>query len=55
MMFSPPYAIRTCSGAWSGGEPLDQDWHLMCPHDILMVKGYALEDSYGEEWEPSVP
>lgn len=32
-------------------ESLDQDWHLMCPHDILMVKGYALEDSYGEEWE----
>ena len=33
------------------GESLDQDWHLMCPHDILSVKGYALEDSYGEEWE----
>lgn len=32
-------------------ESLDQDWHLMCPHDILQVKGYALEDSYGEEWE----
>lgn len=32
-------------------ESLDQDWHLMCPHDILTVKGYALEDSYGEEWE----
>ena len=25
-------------------ESLDQDWHLMCPHDILQVKGYALED-----------
>ena len=32
-------------------ESLDQQWHLMCPHDILTVKGYALEDSYGEEWE----
>ncbi|MDO4437472.1 MAG: ribonucleoside-diphosphate reductase subunit alpha [Coriobacteriaceae bacterium] len=32
-------------------ESLDQDWHLMCPHDILTVKGYALEDSFGEEWE----
>ena len=23
----------------------------MCPHEILTVKGYALEDSYGKEWE----
>ena len=30
---------------------LDQDWYLMCPHDILVAKGYALEDSFGEEWE----
>lgn len=22
----------------------------MCPHEILTVKGYALEDCYGEEW-----
>lgn len=32
-------------------ESLDQDWHLMCPHDILQVKGYALEDFYGDDWE----
>ena len=32
-------------------ESLDQDWHLMCPHDILQAKGYALEDFYGDEWE----
>lgn len=32
-------------------ESLDQDWHLMCPHDILQVKGYALEDFYDDEWE----
>ena len=32
-------------------ENLDQDWYLMCPHEILTVKGYALEDSVGEEWE----
>ena len=32
-------------------ESLDQDWHLMCPHDILQVKGYTLEDFYGDEWE----
>ena len=23
----------------------------MCPHDILTVKGYALEDYFGDEWE----
>ncbi|QWT17713.1 ribonucleoside-diphosphate reductase subunit alpha [Collinsella sp. zg1085] len=32
-------------------EDLNQDWYLMCPHDILTVKGYALEDYFGEEWE----
>ncbi len=32
-------------------ESLDQDWYLMCPHDIETVKGYCLEDYYGEEWE----
>ena len=32
-------------------ENLDAAWHLMCPHQILTVKGYALEDYYGEEWE----
>ena len=32
-------------------EDLNQDWYLMCPHDILVAKGYALEDSFGEEWE----
>lgn len=30
---------------------LDQDWYLMDPHDVLSVKGYALEDYFGEEWE----
>lgn len=24
---------------------------MMCPHEILMTKGYALEDSFGEEWK----
>ena len=23
----------------------------MCPHEIMTVKGYCLEDSFGEEWE----
>ncbi|QUO33573.1 ribonucleoside-diphosphate reductase subunit alpha [Faecalicatena sp. Marseille-Q4148] len=30
---------------------IEEDWYLMCPHEILTVKGYALEDSYGEEWK----
>ncbi len=30
---------------------IEADWHLMCPHDIMKIKGYCLEDSYGEEWE----
>ena len=32
-------------------ESLDQTWYLLCPHDVLTVKGYALEDFWGEEWE----
>ena len=30
---------------------LNQNWYLMCPHEIFMVKGWRLEDCYGEEWE----
>ena len=26
-------------------------WCMMCPHEIFLVKGYHLEDSYGQEWE----
>lgn len=32
-------------------EDIDADWYLMCPHEILTVKGYSLEDSYGQKWE----
>lgn len=32
-------------------EDMNQAWHLFCPHEIMTVKGYCLEDSYGEEWE----
>ena len=32
-------------------DDINADWHMMCPHDILTCKGYALEDYYGEEWE----
>lgn len=29
---------------------LEGEWYLMCPHEVLKVKGYSLEDFYGEEW-----
>ncbi|WP_290760410.1 ribonucleoside-diphosphate reductase subunit alpha [Anaerostipes sp.] len=29
---------------------IEGNWNLMCPHEILSVKGYALEDCWGEEW-----
>lgn len=32
-------------------QDLNHDWHLLCPHEVLAVKGYALEDYYGEQWE----
>lgn len=32
-------------------EDLDQPWHLLCPHEVETVKGYCLEDCYGQEWE----
>ncbi|MGP1576113.1 MAG: ribonucleoside-diphosphate reductase subunit alpha [Treponema sp.] len=32
-------------------ENIDAPWYLMCPHEVLKTKGYALEDFYGEEWE----
>ena len=32
-------------------EDMDQSWYLMDPHEVLTVKGYALEDSWGKEWE----
>ncbi len=30
---------------------IEGSWYLMCPHDIFAVKGYCLEDFWGEEWE----
>lgn len=30
---------------------IDANWHMMCPHEIKTIKGYALEDFYGEQWE----
>ena len=30
---------------------LDASWYMMCPHEIYEVKGYRLEDTFGDEWE----
>ncbi|MBK1812517.1 ribonucleoside-diphosphate reductase subunit alpha [Clostridium sp. YIM B02505] len=32
-------------------EKIDSNWYLMCPHEIRTVKGYSLEDFYGDAWE----
>jgi len=32
-------------------EDIDANWYMMCPHEIKSIKGYSLEDYYGEEWE----
>ncbi|URZ03284.1 ribonucleoside-diphosphate reductase subunit alpha [Clostridium felsineum] len=32
-------------------ENIDANWYMMCPHEINLVKGYNLEDFYGQEWE----
>ena len=29
---------------------IEGDWYMMCPHDVYTVKGYHLEDSFGDEW-----
>lgn len=32
-------------------EDIESDWYLMCPHEIFTVKGWALEDCWGDLWE----
>ena len=32
-------------------EDLNQLWYLFCPHEVMKVKGYCLEDYFGDEWE----
>ena len=29
---------------------MEGDWHLFDPHEVLIKKGWALEDSFGEAW-----
>ena len=40
----PDYFWQLCS------ESLDSVWYMMCPHEIWSIKGYHLEDFYGDEW-----
>ncbi len=30
---------------------IDANWYMMCPHEVKAIKGYSLEDFYGEQWE----
>ncbi|MEL3907068.1 MAG: ribonucleoside-diphosphate reductase subunit alpha [Treponema sp.] len=32
-------------------QDIEAPWYLLCPHEVLKIKGYALEDFYGAEWE----
>ncbi|MDO4790620.1 MAG: ribonucleoside-diphosphate reductase subunit alpha [Porphyromonas sp.] len=32
-------------------ENIEENWYMMCPHEIQSIKGYSLEDYHGEEWE----
>lgn len=32
-------------------ENIEDNWYMMCPHEIQAIKGYSLEDYHGEEWE----
>ena len=32
-------------------EDMNQNWSLFCPNEIMRIKGYCLEECYGEEWE----
>jgi len=32
-------------------EDMESNWYLMCPHEILTVMGWALEDCWGDLWE----
>ena len=32
-------------------EDMEQSWYLLDPHEVVAIKGYALEDSWGAEWE----
>ena len=29
---------------------IEGEWHLFCPHEVYTVKGYHLEDYFGDEW-----
>ncbi|MDO4711416.1 MAG: ribonucleoside-diphosphate reductase subunit alpha [Peptostreptococcaceae bacterium] len=31
-------------------EDINTNWYMFCPHEVRSVKGYALEDFYGDQW-----
>lgn len=31
-------------------EDINGNWYMFCPHEVRSVKGYALEDHYGDQW-----
>ncbi|MDO5096612.1 MAG: ribonucleoside-diphosphate reductase subunit alpha [Peptostreptococcaceae bacterium] len=31
-------------------EDINGNWYMFCPHEVRSLKGYSLEDYYGEEW-----
>lgn len=31
-------------------EDIEANWYMMCPYEIKLIKGYCLEDYYGDEW-----
>lgn len=41
----PDYFWELCK------ENLNQSWYLMCPYEIRKIKGYSLEDYFGDEWK----
>ncbi|MBR5968952.1 MAG: ribonucleoside-diphosphate reductase subunit alpha [Lachnospiraceae bacterium] len=32
-------------------EDMEQSWYMIDPHEVFTIKGFHLEDYYGEEWE----
>ena len=30
---------------------MEGNWSLLCPHEVMKIKGYCLEDYYGDEWK----
>lgn len=31
-------------------DDINANWYMFCPHEVKTIKGYSLEDFYGDEW-----